>query len=163
MVELPGLCRTWTEATEDRSDLDGSHRRQVGPGPKLPKTGRTWTEATEDRSDLDRSYRRQVGPGPKLPKTGRTWTEATEDMAGPGRKPPKTGRTWAEATEDGFPRDEAHFRFNLICCYHVRKVILSLHSVHLVTYSNNKAKMTNSKNTKRLTTEIVPHCTPCIG
>ena len=37
----------------------------------------------------------------------------------------------------------------------------SLHSVHSVTNSNNKAKNNNLKNTKKLYTEIILRCTPC--
>ena len=35
----------------------------------------------------------------------------------------------------------------------------SLHIVHLVTYSSNKAKNNNLKNTKNLSTEIILRCT----
>ena len=43
----------------------------------------------------------------------------------------------------------------------LRKSIRSLHSVLLVTYSNNKAKNNNLKNTKKMSTEIILRCTQC--
>ena len=63
-----------------------------------------------------------------------------------------------------FAVSQASFIFQKRLSYAVskqKKVKYSFHTIHKVTYSNNKAKNDNLTNTKKMTTEIILRCTPC--